>query len=313
MSHKYITLRINNNTTQDTRMEFQKNDGTVIDDISKFNLSIIRFSLPLQRLPLLLWDESIYKDNLYIGVDTGTTIHKYSITKDDIQTASELTDCNIYSSQRIINLLNYIISIKLNALLPAPPVNNIELLIHNNELYIYTTEISFNNGTNKFFVSPLLFNAFLSGFDYEFKDGRYYINFFQDIPANTFPNVAVISYGSYINFNSLQNFNIYTRTIVITSTSLKTESEYIVTDLPQERHNIVTDYEIDNRIENKDHSMLYYNSSIYRLISLMNNGNITDINLQVYYVHFGKYYPLFMPPMQTAQFKLLFIPKNITV
>ena len=319
----------------------------VLTKPADYYLSILRFQVPLDTIPIFSFPLNIWQNNpnlslLLIGIQVsgGTQYSNFveyvSTNNLPVPVANPSPPANVpyftevdvtnpyyfvYNIQPMINMINTALALGvtqsgIGVTAPYYIYNPITQLIS-----LVVTQTFINTGAQIFMNSPL--KTYLNSFYYtslnDINTGAYL--FYQNLATTPFGQTGpTFTYSEEYNSIALW-FDI--RKIVVQSTSIpvKFEASPTVT-LPQFTTNIngtantipiITDYAVSYDNINDISTVATYNPTAQYRLSDMNGGNtLNRINLSFYWLSKNGYrYPIFISPNQTTSIKIAFFHRSL--
>ena len=304
----------------------------IVPDPKSYYLSIVRFTCPLDGIPLFVFplDQSQNNPNasaLIIGIRTSTNVDfpqrvlyvnqtAYSAPTpagsspyfNDSQASSQYY--YMFSITQMINMINTALA----AAVTASAIGGISPFFSYDQVTELIT-LNYNAGFiatgAKICINNLLIN-YLASFNYK------------QLTINVNPSPIGFDYNFLLEplqTTLSQQFNGMSlwfdlRKIIITSNSLPVNQEVtpsinqngVSSFLP-----ILTDFAITFDTANQSKQVVVYApTSQYRLVDLTGNDAITRLNFNFYWQDkFGTIYPVFLTPLQMASIKIGFFKKTI--
>lgn len=340
----YLNVVINPQpgTVRDTPAVYDENlTIAVLDDPSKYYCSIIRFSLPLDTIPILKFPVDVDQNNpnvsyLTFGIRTvgliKTTRPVIYIPTSTLTAPVPTGSAPYFTNQQTVSNYYDLFSIKAfvtmfnNAIQTAVTDSGIGATApfytydSNTELFSLTVPANFIATGASLYMNKYSKN-FLSSFQFFFDattEAEDYLYYHVLTPLPTIGPSGYVFYQDYISVALWFDL----RKIVVTSTTLPINPESVPTLNPNDggRQNglvsyspIITDYIIAFDLTNQIQTVAIYNpSSQYRLCDLSSRSPLTKINLAFYYFDkFGNQFPIFISPSQSVSLKLGFFKKEL--
>lgn len=334
----------NTNSAPIKSIIYDQRDKNVIDEADEYELSIIRFSIPTQLIPILVAPSfiNVYSITLTFGAssfqkfvpytnvsalnlyDNAVAYYNYQDFLDDVNTA--FTD----SFNDLKFLFPGCVCTQPPSLFYNPNTQKISMYLESG----YTDGTV--NGAN-IYMNQILYNLF-QAFSVDYfqspqangKDVRFRILASNTTAiTNAIPRLGYPTYISTLavanlmqleqSFSSISNFTSIKK-IVIMSGQLPTVPEYLPnnTSLSQSSNvssnnkPIISDFVVTSLPpELWRTGISYLPTAEYRMISLVGNQNINKIDIQVAFVdNNDTFYPLFLDVNQTFDVKMLFRRKH---
>lgn len=311
----------------------------ILQNPSEYYLSIVRFSIPTDNIPIFFFPLDIYQtnvnvSNLEIGVETalGTSFSDlvtfvpqnkdlsppqitilppsppYFTPNDTINPYYEL-----FNIQPFLDMINDALAAAItNSALGVPAPYYI--FDPKTELISLVVTQAFIATNASIFMNTLL-AKYLFGFYLEFKFGYYYHNL-SDIP---FGSPVGGPYVFIEEFSSVDQWFDITK-VVITSSSLGSTPEFNPSVSLSSQINstsnqipIITDFAVSFPSLREYSSTLVYNpTSQYRLIDLNTNTPISRVQFQFYWQNkHQQLIPILISPNQSIEIKLAFVKKSL--
>lgn len=327
----YYNISIPNNTEDRLLAKYnQILQVPILDNPSLYFLSIVRYSVPGQAIPVLYFTANTYYVTLsYNGNDYTTPL----IYPTGLNTL--LNDNSIYAYQQIIDMINVAFATSFLNLISSntppptePPYMTYDASSNLCSLYCQqrydpivagspTIEIYMNNVLYYFFDNFVVTQTGIQSAS--FKDYRFIIKNLYNNAITSDPNNPNISgtnpyYKNIQEYSTLYNF-VNLQSIAFTSCLFQTAPEYIPTTENQivSGEKILTDFEpLQEGGPSIFRGYLQYYASLYRLINLTANTAIRAIDIQIFYKdNLGNTYPLYIPRGQSVSIKLMFVKKSL--
>lgn len=313
----------------------------VLSNPSEYYCSVIRFSLPLDTIPILKFPVDVSQNNpnvsyLVFGIRNalGTMFSEQVIfTPTSNLTAptpagsapfftnqQAVSDYyNIFSIRAMVNMFNAALSAAVTAsgLGVASPYYTYD---PNTELFSLTVPQAFQATAASIYMNKYAKN-FLSSFEFFFDSTTFVDDYLYYHVLTYLPPLVGTNYIFYEDYISVALwFDL--RKIVITSTTLPVNPESVPSQNPNDggRTNglvsynpIITDYIIAFDLTNQIQTVAVYNpTSQYRLVDMSSNSPLNKINLAFYYYDkFGNQFPVYVSPSQQISIKLGFFRKEL--
>lgn len=323
---------------------YDQREKNVVDVADEYELSIVRFSIPMNLVPILIAPSfiNVYSVCLTFGVLNYQKFVPYtSVSSNGLYGTNQV----YYNYQDFLDDVNTALADAFFDLKTAnpgcvctqPPSFFYDPNTQRINMYVESTYIDGTVNGATIFMNSILFNLFQAYSAQYFaapqaagKDVRFRI-----LASNTTAITNVLprlGYPLYIStlpvanlvqvqqsFSAISNFTSI-RSIIITSGQLPTMPEYLPnvatydqgSNVSTNNKPIVSDFEIPSMApENTRDIAVYLPTAEYRMISLLGNMPVTKIDLQAYFTDInGNFYPLFLDVNQTFSVKLLFRRKN---
>jgi hypothetical protein len=316
----------------------QQSSLNLIDDISRYNMGVVRFSVPTGLIPANVIEEEIVKSTGTTGyivsmeIDANVVRADVPFSSDVITSDNNVNYYSYYSKYELLRQVNIALDTAYTAMrgidgsLPSDP----PVIIYNvaTKLYeLWTPQeaikrpnpisIYLNSSLNALFDFPYITNTFSDVLNSKIiiQDGVWNIRYMNsDIITQTIPY--------YVSFTERETAYApsFQKLILVSNNGLNTASEYIQS--PQSAinsnnptttsANILTDFEVDFTSNNS--GFLQFQSSgvgNVRLIEFLGTGHIQSFSINMYYQLFNNnVFPLSIRPGETASLKIAFIPKS---
>ncbi len=323
MSDKiYVDLLLTNSITQNNshpRIQFYESRSVpIVNDTSNYRMSITRFSLNTQLLPvfipsMLTSTQTIYSITMTYGNNVNQQYMKY--TTQNNTTMSDPEYYYVMNYQYVVYLMNECFNDCFNGLLNKPDCEPPKLSFDVNTQLLtlsYDPQFYGYNETNKINI---------------------FCNFSMNALLNSFPTYNIgtnVSFGKNIQFDLRMGVNgkLYQEfssvaiwnpvsSIVFTSNLIPSVpsntppvQEYKdgilqINSSSNTTMNIVTDF-IGNELVFKNN--ILYSPTVFRFIDLKPGSTIRDVDLQIYWrnKNNGLYVPLYMPSGGSCSVKIMF-------
>ncbi len=381
--HIYFNVSINNNSSVSVKIAQAsiQRSVAIIDNPSDYYCSIIRFTVPLQQIPIFIFQDSLYSVTISNGATDFQTILSYVPSYTPVLAPTYPESRFVYSYQQFLDSINNALSASFIA---SGLAGTAPYMIYNPEtaLISLVAPATFHNAgqTDENQTIKVWFNTnlwvFFSNFEKIFNgyvpqtwntNGK---NFNIIIKPNGTNNFSIpADHGGPLaglqmsqEFSSLYNWNIL-RNIVFTTNTIPIRSEgipsvvnppwnnsitYNVGDSVTYNNNqfasllnnnvgnqpdqsptfwqinqlsgvsssslpILTDFQLlqDKGPEGRSYAQ-YFPSSEYRLVDLMGNRPLTEIDLQIQWQDRNlNLYPIYINPLDSADIKIMFRKKSI--
>jgi hypothetical protein len=385
--HVYYNIVMSNNTVTDSQIATYNAPRTtaLLENPSDYYVSIIRFTVPLQNVPIFVFKDNSYSVTIsYNGVDHQTFlvyvpdyapiaipsspfnkyVFYYQQFLDSINNGLTTSFTNFNTSLPVwsnattysygdivrVGLLSYfsLQSGNLNKVPSAEPTYW-ELFSAPYLTIDYTTQLISVNASIAFFntkdtltteTQPLKiwFNTYLFQFFANFN--ILYNKTTPEVYNTNGKNVQIIikdnynnrivlqnglngyvnkqEYNSLYNWNDLRNIVFLTSTIPIRNEGIPAQASGVSDTVSNATTSsaslpILTDFQIKANLGGDERSYAQYNpDGEYRLVDLTGTTPLTNIDLTVYWQdRFLNLYPLYLPPKNTLDVKLLFRKKSV--
>lgn len=305
----------------------------LLNNPNEYFLSIVRFSIPGQGIPIFFFRENKYHVVLrYGGVDFQTPVI-YSPNINPL-----LNDNTIYSYNSFITMINTALLTSFNALkvaFPGAPPTEAPYMQYNAQtllcsLYCQqsydpvvagapTIEIYFNNILYYFFDNFFIIRT--GNQDPSYKDYKFVItNQRNNAITSDINNPAITGGNPYYKFeqeySTTYNWN-DTKTISFKSGLFPVASEYVRTGQNQTvaSEKILTDFEPIQSLSDPSgfRGVLQYQAQgVYRLIDIASQNPLKSIDLQITYKdELGDDHDLYIPHGSSITVKIAFIKKSL--
>lgn len=343
----YFNIEIRNDTNKfgvPARYSAQRTIP-IIDDASKYYCSIVRFNIPNHFVPLLIPSIQLNQANVNLTQYSVTLEYNGDIQQSYLIYTNQtgfsaptgpIGDVQpvtlyyfIFDYQHFVDMINTALSNSFSSLSTTPMGSSTPFLTFNSvtnlfTIYAQSDYYNINLATPiKIYLNGKLSNL-INGFpstntassETFTNDGRdiqllvqNYFNNYIDSAGNNFPTPAGAYYFLQQEFSTIFNWNPFKR-VVIVSNTLPINSEYvkgsgsaqlkIITDfLPYVTHEVRTIWQ-------------FVPEGQYRLCDMVTNQEITQIDLQIYWIdQYDNFYPLYIPWNQEATIKLGFFNKKL--
>lgn len=325
----------------------EKRDGAILENPSLWNLSVIRFTVPAQTIPIFSFEEDEYivtiNDNIHDN--SQSTIVAYEPLNNQEEGASDYF--YVYDYDRFIHMINNAIQESYSILngesgpytgygfapyLSFDPTTDLITMNMPSQFRSYpgtSTEpqfsLYFNSKLYRFFQSfwvDQLTNVD-NTISYEFQafnkgTGNYKL--FTDLPEKesgftgmnyptSYTGYAMTQdFATLYNWNSFRNITFLTSYIPVTSETLNNVGSPNGDDFKP----ILTDFEVQTQQGFDVHSYIqYYPQGEYRLISLSGEKPMTTLDFQLFWRDREQnLYPITIPPGDSISVKLMFRRKD---
>jgi len=338
--HVYYNVLFNNTSDVPQPAFFtETRSSPLIANPSRYHMAIVRFSIPGFDIPLMLWpnNQNGTPNNLFYSFTFSYSGFDYRIYLNYIPWATSTTTNGtspIYSYQNFIDSTNqalydahiymasnapgypglcppYVVydpSAKILSLIAdttylCQSVSSAGIKIYSNfslhEFYepIPHIGVSYNSPTGK----DVLFVVEKTGNN----------NLISNNPIGALVNVGAYSMNSF--FNVLNDWGSL-KSIIMTSSNMRTKEEYIQTKLSintDSSQNIITDFEPDRSVVGYTSSWFQYNAQIYRWVDLISNDPLRTVDINLYWTDgLGQLYPIYIPSGKYFTIKILFTLKD---
>jgi len=316
----YYNIVINNPTNKSINADYSEQKvKPIIENPEQYYLSVIRFSLAGQDLPIFFFKDNTYFITLsYAGNDYAFPVVYQALNNvvGEKQT--------VYAYQHMINMINTTFSncfVALQTDHPGVPVTEAPYMTYDastnlfslwcQQAYEGAVEIWFNNILYYFFDNFLTFyagedNANRKDFRFEIQDLR---NNIPDQPPGYY--YFTQEYNSLFNWADLKTISFKTATIPVryeytpnASTSNTGEINF---------NPVMIDFELNPETNSLYREFLSYNpTGQYRLIDLTGREPLSNINISISWKDQNQNeYPFRIPPRRSVSMKLLFVKKSL--
>jgi len=302
-----------------------RKDQAIIDNPTHYYLSVVRFDLPGQAIPIFIFNANTYYVTLVdtLGIDHTTTL----ILQPNAIVIQPIVG-SVYQYQQMLDMINVALQTSFTACGVNVPVGMTDAPYMTFERTTgffslwtqqeYDPAIGGANTVQIWFNSKLyyLFDNFLTIFAGEgnanFKDYQFKIeNYFNNVPA------APANYYQFEQeFNSI--FNWQDVQTISFRTTIPVRNEFtpngaVDTGLVGSEQ-IFIDFE---PVSTTDAGAFrgyfqFYRTDNYRLIDILSDAPLTEFTLDVFWKdHLNTSYPVYIPPGTTLTLKLLFVKKDL--
>lgn len=330
--HVYFDASKFNNTDNIAPCIFQENlPYQIVKNPSLYNVTVARFSLPMDSLPLFRFQDNTYYVTCISGGKSGT-VNKEAVVFPRTKAASDPTRDYIYNVYEFLTYLNTAIQ---NCITANGGLAGENAFVDYNDvagvMTLYATA-GFINQNNSLCFNDELAVKFTT-FDWVYFKGGYYIGANPDGVYSTWrfnirarsTNVvdSIIPYGAvtgttgpYVTNNG-DGYDIggmldFSR--LVCATNLPVQNEATVNSQNSGKMDFVpsiTDFVISSTTPNSLVGDATYQAQLYRLIPLVGGVPIQSISLQWYLRgRAGQLEPLYLFPYANASIKLLFLAKD---
>lgn len=316
----------------------------IIGNPSEYYLSIVRFLIPLQNIPIFNFRTGEYT----VTIDFNGSPYQATVPYISSQTFPDsFGNQPVYSYTLFLNMVNTALRSAFAAYKlanPAQPQTAAPYLIYGTKTHLVSLrcqltyydssfsiaaqplKVYFNTALYSFFQSSMqIYNGYTRNGVPTFGRNFQIVIFdkgdnYEVLPASYNAGVSGPGYDMEQEYVTLYDWNDL-RTIQIVSTTLKTRTEGLSTTnvdgrpIPpgspgseSDAAPIITDFipGVENGFEARSY-VLYNPTAEYRLVDLLGTTPLKEINLEVRWTDKqGKSYPLYIPPGDSASFKLLF-------
>jgi len=312
---KYINLQLTNETSDSIPMRFEVNSNIpIIDDPSKYELSVIRFNLNNCDTPLFIFKDNYYKVSLTWKTNSVTT----SVVYED--RGLDETEQSVYEIQHFVDMINTAFQTcftALNALATLPTTNapmvlydtntHLMALIAEKAYYgLVVTDpiyVDINYGLFKMIKGFPVISTGTNDKEYRFVIHDQHDN----------------SYGNSSNFwkltqqaSSFELMSDFSKLVMTTSLPIvyeytcETRSANKDVSLP-----ILTDFVPSDLSINTFSNKIVYNAvTDYRRTELRGNSPVYNLSIVCYWSDgLGTLHPMYVPPSENSAIKIMLIRK----
>ena len=314
--HYYYNLCYTNHTNQlqPARLS-ETTTGPIIKYCDQYYVSIIRFTIPMQHIPIFVFENNTYSVTLSIGGNNYQTFLTYISQSTD-------PDRSIWSYQNFIDSINNALTASFTALQAANPgitatsapymTFNVttQLCSLSGQTALVTDGITiwFNHGLYSFFEN---FDAYIDR-TFAVTAGKNVRLKLKDNKNNVVANVITIT-QEYPNMGLWYQ----ARSIVLTTGMIPVEKEFVTLDATKyDSHGhaslcVLTDFELDLSNGSQIRGLVQYVANPYRLIDLKSQTDLNTIDINVYWRDSKNVLrPLYISPDECITIKLAFIRKS---
>lgn len=323
---------------------YDQREKNVISVANEWEVSIVRFTVPTNLLPILIAPSFI---NVYsVCLTFGSSNYQQFVPYTNVSNRNLYNNAQAYYCyQDFLDDVNTALSVAFTDLKLAnpgcvctqPPSFFYDPATEKINLFVESTYTDGTvNGVN-IFMNSILFNL-LQAFSAEYfttpqsngKDVRFRIlNSNSTAITNVLPRLGYPTYISTLavanlmeveqEFSCISNFTAV-RSIAIITGQLPIIPEYLpnvatydqLVNISANNKQIISDFEIPTlKPEDSRTTITYLPTAEYRMVSLTGFQNVNKIDLQVFFSDInGVYYPLFLDVNKTFSVKLLFRRKS---
>lgn len=322
-----------------------RSEALLKEPASNYSLSVIRMSIPMDRVPLSIFPIDILQPNINqsiytISIKWAGFLHKvpviwntsnsYAIVPPTITDVKKLIYSeyySLYSVKHLLDLINASFVTAFNLLvvdgfpLSAPPFFRYDTTTKLINLYVPETykgegvNIYCNNLLNNNWYGS--FDQKLSGYSTNGENAEFiYNNVIETVSLinGTYPTelylVSTQEYNTLKNMSSVNSLILTTRALPIKSEwiSLQQPKNGISQELTLSSLNIISDFEFDISNSNNIRSNVIYNPTAeYRRANLLSNDLINTIDISVFWKdNSDNLYPLMISANNVLTIKILF-------
>jgi hypothetical protein len=315
----------------------------ILMDASKYYCSIVRFTIPLNAIPLIIVPLLVTQPNpniltlimgiSYLGVDypvnliytPNSTLLPPTPGPGPIYFTNSQASGPYYWVQSITNLIDMFNTAIRTAMtnaglgaVTAPfyiynPVTQLLSLQVAQDFINTGAAVYFNEQTNHFGSG---FNTFFYG--YNQPNGKDYSHILLPLPPNSPVGGPYVYSEDYITIDLWFSL----RRLIVTTDTIPINTEYVPTQNPNQfgantginsSLPIITDFIPQLTFANEARSIAYYNpTSQYRLVDLVSEAPIRRLNFRIYWEDkFGNLFPLLISIFQQVSMKIAFIRKEL--
>jgi hypothetical protein len=324
----YYNVRVLNNT-ENNRIVAQFSESRTIPVIERpqdYELSVIRFKVPAENIPIFLWEEEV-KYFITMSFD-GVDVSKELIYVSDFspEEEKELYGKAIWSYQTLVDIVNTALEdafTDLKALKPlAPPTVAPKMVLNNSEeLFSLYAPVEYDDSTNTIglYVNFDMF-AYVPAFQYSSNPSLYqlpqtdlkYSRFrVKDNGNNSITYLGSPAYEMKQEYKTLALLNNY-QSIVFETDSIPIEAEYLPTQTNVVRR-IITDFEPLDSVNDRS-AFQYYPQGPLRYYDLKSHHPLRRIDIKVYWTdRQGNQYPLYLSRGELFTMKIQFRKKTTII
>jgi hypothetical protein len=310
----YFNIRIKGtdpNLGQGTRGNRAKFEVSTIEpvlkDASKYELAVIRFSVPTEAVPIFIWKgNDVYNVRMTYGA---SEVYKNLIFVQN--STSDLYGGSIWNYQEFVDIINNALSdafTDLKALEPLMPPTEAPFMTYDPStgLLSYNVEQVYANTTQVFLNEPLyLLVPSFQNFDVKLAPTVYY---FQLLAKDNKNNSIIYNGKNYYStkqeWRTLFLWSDF-QTILFETNLIPVNPEYLPSQNNATRQ-LLTDFEPLEDINNRS-AIQFYPRGDLRWYSLTSNDELNNLDLNVLWEdQGGNLYPLYLPDNATLTMKLQF-------
>lgn len=323
----YYNCVINNNTNEPVTCKFQetRNDSILNDNTENYYLTIARLFIPVNSIPILIFEPNYYSVTLKYNNDYFRTYLTF------IPGSSVQNDFGVYSYKQMVEMINNAFLIAFTNLKIAhplaPPTTEPFMIFDGQDkpLYIsvedtYDPLVTAPAPTIEIYMNRNLYNLFQNFYTYR--------NSFNDVNGADY-QIIVKDFGNNVTGTEYKIYQDYTsfylwwqyESVVLRTDRLPVYQENISFNNFNNSNNgvaiyqsILTDFYPSQFGENNTTKspIIYIPEPQYRLIDLVHSDELRNIDFSFFWRKRGDnaLIPIYLFPGSTCSIKFLFIKKN---
>lgn len=326
----YDVSYYNDKSTNQKATIFENRSNPIIKNPSKYQLSVVRFTIPTQYLPIFIWKNisgTNNPDNAYYSVTINGSQQFLQFVSNSGLTATDPNYLFIYSYQHFLDAINAALKLAFVATGGAATAPPYMIYDSKNELfalvtqYAYATvanyQIYFNDKLFSFFDNfnvKRLGNGLALGKDFQFNINNNGDNDFIGHPPTYARAGALDSYIFYQETKAAYLWNT-SRNLILTTNGIPISEEGVNyrtnnTSTQQSSNSsyrkILTDFDLP-LTENVRSYIQYVPQGEYRMISMYGDSSVYTFDMSIFFetedltVH-----QLYIPPGESFNVKIMF-------
>lgn len=305
--HIYYNISINNQTTNSINAVFSESrSSAILDNCSDYQLSIIRFSVPVKNIPLMILNNNLYKLTYsYDGLDVPTTV-AWSSNSNNPQKQNYIYNPQEFVDAVNIALLNGFNSIK--TLKPAFPATVSPYFVIDGDLVNFCAQTTMTN--QLYFNKPLknMFNtlSFIENYNGDETNLKYYQIVIKNNSNNTIPSITPLQYKMVSSSSILPLWSDFQALVIATSMPVNSELLGAQND---KRRIVLTDFEATL---NDKSPLRYYPQGPLRYYDFISKIALMAVDVALYWESnkTNQLYPIILEQGDTATIKIMFEHKK---
>ena len=282
----------------------------LIDNPGQYYLSIIRFSIPATRIPILIFQDNFFSVTLSYGGNDSQVFLQYVPFNN-----FDPSDRSVIYFQQMMDSINNALNTAINTLVGAPTTETIKFFYTaSTDSFDFTFPKSYVTNNIKFYMNNnlyykfIVYNALYNGLNA--PNGKIYQIVLQDTYNNTYDT------NNYITRESSGTTYMFSIDKIVITTTMPINKENIssvTSDGNPIFANILTDFIVNTSTTSNAVSPIIYNPSAqFRYIDIKSNIELRNINYQIFYQFKDRtLYPLSLIPGESVNIKFMFIRKEL--
>lgn len=293
---------------------------TILKDPSKYELSVVRFNIPAQNIPIFLWVDNAFSVSIKYLNFTFTTVLQF--IPNSPGGSYDYYGPSVWNYQDLIDSINVGLLASFNAFVAGTPAFVGKPTLPPYMIYTASTELCA-------LVAPIAYDTTIANPVYIYFNDNL-ANYFPALQnfgtadpilnkwirvKNNFNNKSTIAgndyyviteeYSTLFLWNDLQKIVLETDTIPVNSELLGSQTN--------KTRKIITDFEPLSSVNDRS-AIQFFPQGALRFYDLISNYPLTNINIKVYWQGKNeKVYPIYLGDTDNLTIKLYFKKKGVMV